>query len=238
MADRALGFRGQVHGQGRATARPLAAMGPSLRGGAAGASLVAVWLACGPVAAADEGTERSVPWNVGVTVTAYFQGRDSLVQPTAAVDHGGLHLEGRYNYEALQTGSLWVGWNLGWGKSLQLALTPMLGGVFGSENGVAPGLEFTLSWGPMQLSSQDEFVFNLSDWGESDFYSWSQLTGSPVGWLQTGLALQRTRLVSTSRVVQWGPLVGVQIWKLNGSIYWFDPGQVSQYWVASVEAAF
>lgn len=67
----------------------------------------------------------------------------SYASPTFAADHGALHLEARYNYEALRTGSLWAGYNLSVGGKLVLDATPMIGGVFGNVNGVAPGLEFT-----------------------------------------------------------------------------------------------
>ena len=33
------------------------------------------------------------------------------VQPTIAADHDWLHLEARYNYEALDTDSAWLGYN-------------------------------------------------------------------------------------------------------------------------------
>ena len=50
-----------------------------------------------------------------------------------------LHLETRYNNEDLRTGSLWVGYNFAWGEKWQFEVTPMIGGVFGRTNGIAPG---------------------------------------------------------------------------------------------------
>ena len=64
-------------------------------------------------------------------------------QPTVTADHGALHLEGRYNYEAFETGSAWVGWNFGVGEKLRLDATLMAGGVFGDTRGVAPGYHLT-----------------------------------------------------------------------------------------------
>jgi hypothetical protein len=40
---------------------------------------------------------------------------------------GWLHLEARYNYEALETGSVWAGYDFNAGKKLVLDLTPMVG---------------------------------------------------------------------------------------------------------------
>jgi hypothetical protein len=47
-------------------------------------------------------------WNPSLLLHV-VPGEPAYFQPTLAVDHGGLHLEGRYNYEARDTGSAWVG---------------------------------------------------------------------------------------------------------------------------------
>ena len=46
----------------------------------------------------------------------------------------------RYNYENLETGSVWVGYNLSGGEKLEWELTPMLGGVFGNTTRHRSGL--------------------------------------------------------------------------------------------------
>ena len=34
---------------------------------------------------------------------------------------------------------------------------------------------------------------------------------------------------------QWGPLVGVQVWKIGAAVYWMNPGNSSdQYWSATL----
>ena len=53
------------------------------------------------------------------------------MQPTFTADRDWLHLEARYNYEALDTGSAWVGYNFSGGETLAWEFTPMIGGVFG-----------------------------------------------------------------------------------------------------------
>ncbi len=179
-------------------------------------------------------------WNVLVDVSVYlFAHQSDYVQPTVAVDHGVLHFEARYNYEAQRTGSLWVGWNFEWGKELRFALTPILGAILGDVKGIAPGFEWDLSWGPFELNSENEFVFDFSNSSESYFYAWSELTGAPFDWLQAGLALQRTRAFAASRLLNWGPLVGFKVWKLSATAYWFNPGQANeQYWVLSLGGSF
>jgi hypothetical protein len=47
------------------------------------------------------------------------------VSPDFSADRGRLHLESRYNNEALETGSLWAGYNFNAGKKLVLNVTPV-----------------------------------------------------------------------------------------------------------------
>src|SRR5215211_4549575 len=85
------------------------------------------------------------------------------VQPTFTADRGWLHLETRYNYENLETGSLWIGYNFGGGEKLEWEFTPMLGGVFGNTTGIAPGYKFSVSYWKLELSSEGEFVFDTGN---------------------------------------------------------------------------
>ena len=102
------------------------------------------------------------------------------VQPTVTADRGWLHLEARYNYEGLDTGSAWVGYNFSGGEKLAWEFTPMVGGVFGDTTGIAPGYKGTLSWWKLELYSEGEYVFDTDDSSENYFYNWSELTLAPV----------------------------------------------------------
>jgi hypothetical protein len=46
--------------------------------------------------------------------------------------------------------------------------------VFGAVVGVAPGVEWDLTWGPLEVQSQNEFLFDLSDPEASDFNYWQR----------------------------------------------------------------
>lgn len=149
------------------------------------------------------------PWAFSLTTSGYIvPGGPSYVSPDFSADRGSFHLEGRYNNEALETGSLWVGYNFTAGKKLVLNITPMVGGVFGNLNGVAPGYLFTLTYKRVQLYSNGEFVFDAQHRGRGFFYNWNQATYSPFKWLQVGIVSQRTRTYRTSLNIQRGVLVG------------------------------
>ena len=165
------------------------------------------------------------PWAFSFTTYGYIvPDNQSYAAPEFSADRGWLHLEARYNSEALKTGSLWAGYNFSAGKKLVLDATPMVGGVFGNLNGLAPGYEITLTYSRVQLYSEGEYVFDLQNRGGSYFYSWDQITYSPRAWLQVGLVGQRTRIYHTGLDVQRGVLVGFTHKKMNFTTNVFNFG--------------
>jgi hypothetical protein len=140
-------------------------------------------------------------------------------------DRDWLHLEARYNYEALETGSAWIGYNFSVGKKLALEFTPMLGGVFVNTTGIAPGYEGTLSWWKLEFYTEGEYVFDLGDSSGSFFYSWSELSLAPVEWFRFGMVVQRTRVYETAREVQRGLLAGFSYKRVDFTTYVFNPDE-------------
>ena len=147
------------------------------------------------------------------------------LQPTFTADRDWLHLEARYNYEALDTGSAWVGYNFSGGEAVSWELTPMLGAVFGVTDGIAPGYKGTLGWKKLEFYSEGEYVFDAGDSADSFFYNWSELTFAPVESLRFGLVTQRTRVYQTDREIQRGLLAGFSFKKLGGHRICLQPGR-------------
>ena len=160
------------------------------------------------------------------------------VQPTITADRDWLHLEARYNYEALETGSAWVGYNFGGGEKLAWEFTPMLGGVFGETTGIAPGYKGSLSWWKLELYSEGEYVFDTRDSSGSFFYNWSELSLAPAEWLRFGLVTQRTRAYQTDRDIQRGLLVGLSCKKVSFTTYVFNPDESKPTVVLAVGIEF
>src|SRR5262245_53927534 len=111
------------HHPGTATIRPcLLAAAVLLHGGVAAAQA--------PDSAPPQTRPSPPAWSFRAPAPTYiFPDDDDYVQPTLTADRGPLHLEGRYNYEDLRSVSAFAGWNLSWGDSVSLELTPMFGGV-------------------------------------------------------------------------------------------------------------
>ena len=160
------------------------------------------------------------------------------VQPTIMADRGRLHLEARYNYENLNTGSLWVGYNFSMGEKLALEFTPMIGGVIGNTAGFAPGYKGSLSWWKLELASEGEYLFDTRDSAGSFFYNWSELSVSPVDWFRVGLVVQRTKLYHTDLDIQRGFLVGFTYKKIDFTTYVFNLGWTDPTVVLAVGVRF
>jgi hypothetical protein len=180
-------------------------------------------------------------WSFSASAYTYIvpDGRN-YVQPTITADHRWLHLEARYNYEDLYTTSLWVGYNLKFGESdkITLEITPMIGGVFGSTQGIAPGLRGSLTWWWLELYAECEYVYNTSESTNSFFYMWSEFTMSPWDWLRAGLVAQRTRAYESELDIQRGFLVALSYKQVELAGYVFNPDEDKPTYVISVRVDF
>lgn len=184
----------------------------------------------------DEETEKK--WSFSASLYTYFVPDDrEYVQPTFTADRAWLHLEARYNYEDLETGSAWVGYNFSGGDKLAWEFTPMLGGVFGNTTGIAPGYKGSLGWWKLELYSEGEYVFDTDDTSDSFFYNWSELTLAPVDWFRFGLVTQRTRVYETDRDIQRGLLVGFSFKRVDLTAYVFNPDD-KPTWVFAIAFGF
>jgi hypothetical protein len=185
-------------------------------------------LLCAPLWAQTSSKQASPPaaagpWSYSLTFDTYIVPHGpTYVDPIATADHDWLHLEARYNYENLETGSLWAGYNFSVGKTLVFDATPMIGGVIGRTTGIAPGYELSLTYKKIALSTQGEYVFDTTNRSGSFFYSWSTLTYSPKKWFDVGLVEQRTRAYQTPLAVQRGFLVGFSHKQVEFTTYIFD----------------
>ena len=179
--------------------------------------------------------EEEAHWSFAVSAYTYILPDErTYVQPTLRVDRGRIHLEARYNYEALETASIWGGYRFNGGDKLAWEITPMLGGVFGKTSGIAPGYEGSLNWWKLQLYSEGEYLASTGDSSDSFFYNWSELTIAPVDWLRVGLVTQRTDAYNNGREIQRGFMGVVTLKKVDISAYVFNPDEHKATVVAAV----
>ena len=153
-------------------------------------------------------------------------------------DHKALHLEARYNYEALKTGSAFAGWRFETGKKFQFSATPMLGLAFGNTNGFVPALELAASLKIFDFYSESEYIIDFKSGENNFFYTSSELAVSPLHALRTGIAIQRTHLYQTKLDTQRGIFAEYSFWKLTAGMYYYNPFSSDNVVIASLSIDF
>lgn len=180
----------------------------------------------------------SVKWEFSAEANNYLIPGNYILNPIVYADRDKLHLEARYNYEDFNTVSGWVGYNLSFGKKLQASVTPMVGFAAGNTNGIAPGLEFDLTYKKLEFYSESEWLFNTSDKYSSYYYNWSDFVYNANDWLKFGVSIQRTRLYQSGLEVQKAPLVGFTYKKWELTTYGFNIGTETAFVLLSLDKEF
>jgi hypothetical protein len=178
------------------------------------------------------------PWEFSAEANLYILPDVTYLNPVLSADKGYLHLEARYNDEDLETGSIFAGMNFHTGESLEFSVTPIIGGVFGNSNGVAPGFLLEINYGSVSFSSEGEYFFSSDDKEFNFFYSWSELVYSPADWIWFGIAGQRTRAYQTDLEIQRGLVLGFGKENISVSGYVMNIGFGDVFGLVSVGYEF
>ena len=162
---------------------------------------------CGMCAIPAIAQDSTSAWELNASVIAFLY-RDTIAlwNPAVTADHNNLHLEARYQWEDWRTGSVWAGRWFSFGNELEVSVAPMIGGVFGNTNGVAPGYTIDASWRSLSFYSSSEYVFDLEDDSSSFGYTWTELSVD-LDQLLFGIVLQRTRTFDSPLDLQKGMLL-------------------------------
>lgn len=162
-------------------------------------------------------------WAFTFAGSVYVTPDHTFFNPVVTADRSRLHLEARYNYEDLDTASAFAGYNLTTGRTVEMNFTPIVGGVFGQSNGIAPGFLLEVNYWKLSFTSQAEYLFSTDDQDSSFFYAWSELTYSPADWIWFGAAGQRTRLYHSELDIQRGLLLGLGAGNFSVTGYLMNP---------------
>lgn len=178
-------------------------------------------------------------WTYNITLDGYLvRGQDSYFNPTFTADQKWFHAEARYESEYIDTGSLWIGQDFQWGKTLSFAVTPVVGGVFGATHGVGPGLEATATYKKIELSFSSEYIFNTDSKSDNFYSGWLQLTYSPRGWFRLGFASQTNKPYQQNLDFQPGFFLGVAHKNFEFTTYAFNTGQADASVVLELGCSF
>lgn len=182
----------------------------------------------------------SEPWQYSLTVDGYLvKNGDGYVQPTFTADRKWLHLEARYNYEDFRTGSLWAGYNFDWGSTWHVEVTPMIGGVFGRTQGIAPGCEAAFTWKKLNASISNEYVFDTIATSGDFYYVWNEISYQLLKWFRFGYAGQRNKMFFQRPLLhEEGFLLGINRKWYQFTTYVLNPGAGGAFVQFEVGATF
>jgi hypothetical protein len=180
---------------------------------------------------AEAQVEDTIPragWNQSFAVSSYIFSDDFFIIPVYQINKGWLHLEARYYYEDENTFSAWFGYNFSGGKNFEYNITPMVGGIVGNTDGIAPGLELDFLFYGFEFYSESEYIFDFDGKEDYFYYNWTDFSYSPLDWLWFGVSIQRTKLYDTDLEIQRGLLLGggYRWFGLSGYLYnigWDEP---------------
>lgn len=200
-------------------------------------SFAAIVVVCAALAAAHAArAEEGPPPLARLEATGYLYvvpHAPDFAMGIASADLRWLHVEGRYNYEALRTGSAFLGLTASWGAGVRLSVTPMAGATFGGLHGFAPALRALVTWWRFDLWTEPELVIPFSGARDTFFYNWSELGFSPLGSLRVGGVVQRTRPFETSLRFQRGLFAGLRLGPFDLTFYEFNLGWISPTFVGA-----
>ena len=149
----------------------------------------------------------------------------------------GMYAELRYNYEDLNTISLYGGKTFEGGKNLQFAITPMLGVSIGNFKGVSLATNTELDWKNIYLSSQTQYSFSTINAEADFFFTWSELAYNISRKVFAGLALQFTRQQGINDA-EPGFVAGLNIKNTSIPFYAFSPFGKKKYFIIGINYEF
>lgn len=188
--------------------------------------------------AQEKGSGSTDNWNFNIE-TDFNIADPFYIIPIFQADKSRLHLEARYNYEELETFSIWAGYNITGGKKFQYTIVPMAGGLAGRINGFAPGVEVTFDYSDFELYCESEYIFDSDDSENNFYYHWIDITYSPVEWLFFGVSSQLTSALQTDPDMQNGVLAGGNYKNLDMSLYYFNSNDFNdQFLLLTVSMGF
>lgn len=185
----------------------------------------------------EQPTEDEWEYSIATAVYVVRNGFD-YVNPTVTADRDWLHLEARYNYEALRTGSIWFGYNFTLGNELVLEITPKAGAVFGDISGFAPGYNLTINYKWFELFTDGEYFIDVGARQNNFFYTWTELSAAPADWVRLGVVIDRTKTLGADLDIRRGPLLGFSYKNVDFTTYWLEPGSSRSAFIFSVTLNF
>lgn len=142
--------------------------------------------------------------------------------------------EARYNYDEVNTFSLYAGRTFSGKGNVSWQATPLLGGLMGEMTGGSLGMNFGMDFRKVFLTSQSQYSFSLENNVDKYFFNWSEIGYEVTRWLYGGLALQQTNIHRMQGRMEPGCMVGFSIRNWTIPLYAFNTSGTERYFVLGV----
>ncbi|MVN21825.1 hypothetical protein [Mucilaginibacter arboris] len=144
------------------------------------------------------------------------------------------YAEGRYNYEAVNTLSLYGGKTFEKKAAVSYSASPILGVVLGQMNGGSAGINLEMDYRKFNFNTQTQFTFSVQQLTNNFIYSWSDLTYQFLEKFSAGVSLQQTKLYQVNGAFEKGFLIKTGIKNWNFPLYVFRPESNERYFVLGI----
>ena len=141
-----------------------------------------------------------------------------------------IYSEIRYNYEEMQTLSLFGGRTISGGKNLLFSITPMAGLSTGKFTGISLATKAEAEWKNIYASTELQYSMAAKKSMTSFFFNWSELEYYIMRNLFAGVTIQYTRQDGISDV-QPGFVSGLEFKNISIPFYLFNPFQQDRSFV-------
>lgn len=164
----------------------------------------------------------------------YYIGREkTFYMSTVATDHAAndWYMEGRYNYDAINAVSAYLGKTFGKKALMSYSITPIAGLIGGRFNGGSVGANVALDCKGLSFASQSQYTFSVQDRATNYIYSLSDLTYHFREFLSAGVSLQQTALYQAGATFEKGILIRAEFKKFSFPLYIFNPSTNARYFM-------
>jgi|GEM_PF-1456929 len=163
---------------------------------------------------------------------------DLLLTPQAWIHFKKIYFEARYNYEAINTFSLYCGRSFLLGKNEGLEIIPGLGGSLGIFNGVSPYLGVNLGFNKITLFSQNQYSINTSCRDGDFFFSWSAIMYNAYKSVHFGVSEQVFVPVNGNAIINYGPMLSLVNDPFSIEFYAYNFWDNNSMWAVGLQVLF
>lgn len=142
--------------------------------------------------------------------------------------------EARYNYDEVNTFSLYAGRKFSRSGIVSWEATPLIGGLMGQMTGGSLGMNLGMDYRKLFFTSQSQYSFSIENAANKFFYNWSELGYTATSWLYAGLALQQTNVYRSLGKMEPGCMIGFSIKNWTIPLYAFNTTDEERYFVLGV----